>query len=302
VLVLGAVPVASAATPVVLTTTASAGAGAGEVFATATLSGGDDPTGTVTFRLFGPGDDACGRAPVFTSVAPVIGDADPKQATSGHVVLAAPGIYHFVASYSGDARNAAVGPTGCGDPDAAVGFGSSSFSFSARASGPAVVGDSLSDAATVTTTSDPTGTMTFALFGPDAAGCSSPPVFTSTVPVQGDGTYTSGGYVAARPGAYRWVAAYSGDADDPGAATACEDPSQRVDVAAAAAGPKLNDRCAPLAAPRGQLEARMAAAYGQLIRAFGGPSGVSALAQLQAYAAGELDRALATCRAALPSG
>src|SRR4051794_29175695 len=68
-----AVDAALPASPLVLTTTASAGAAAGEVFATATLAGGDDPTGTVTFRLFGPGDDTCGRAPVFTSIAPVTG-------------------------------------------------------------------------------------------------------------------------------------------------------------------------------------------------------------------------------------
>ncbi|MDQ1415588.1 MAG: hypothetical protein QOF81_1201 [Acidimicrobiaceae bacterium] len=32
---------------------------------TAFLSGGDGPTGTITFRLFGPSDPSCARAAVF---------------------------------------------------------------------------------------------------------------------------------------------------------------------------------------------------------------------------------------------
>lgn len=44
--------------------TASAGVQAGEFYDTATIAGGDNPTGTVTFKVFGPDDANCARPPV----------------------------------------------------------------------------------------------------------------------------------------------------------------------------------------------------------------------------------------------
>lgn len=57
-------------------------------------------------------------------------------------------------------------------------------------------------------------------------------MFTSSRPVQGNGSYTSDPFVPNAPGTYRWVAFYSGDADDSGATTTCDDPSQQVEVRA----------------------------------------------------------------------
>jgi hypothetical protein len=229
----GPVPAAAAAAPVTITILASAGAenGVPVYYATATLTGGDDPTGTVTFRVFGPADHTCERPATATSTNPVIGAGDPKRATSDRFVLRSQGVYHFVATYSGDARNAAAGPTTCGDQNAAIGFGVSTFSFAARASGPVAVGGTVSDTATIEASSNLNGTMHFALFGPDAPGCTGTPVFTSTRPVRGNGSYASGPFAPTTPGIYRWVARYAGDADDPNVATPCDDPAQQVAVA-----------------------------------------------------------------------
>ena len=72
---------------------------------TATLSGGLAPTGTITFRLFGPNDESCSRTPVLSSPRPVSGngsvDSDQFIPTTG-------GTYRWTAEYSGDAQNAAV--------------------------------------------------------------------------------------------------------------------------------------------------------------------------------------------------
>ncbi len=58
----------------VLMVTASGNTTVGlQVFATVNLSGASNPTGTLTFRLFGPSDGACGAAPVFTSRVAVTG-------------------------------------------------------------------------------------------------------------------------------------------------------------------------------------------------------------------------------------
>lgn len=248
-------------TPVQLSAVAYAGPGGGEFFDTATLSGGTNLAGTVTFQLFGPDDHACAGPPVFTSARPVAGvGTDPVTVESDHVLLPVQGVYHFVAAYSGDALHLPAGPTDCLDPNQAVGFASSFFAFSAEASPATTVGGTVSDRATITTSSEPTGTMTFRLYGPEAAGCTGMPVFTWTMPVDGNGTYSSGGYTPTRPGIWQWVATYSGDADDPGAESSCGDPSQQVEVSPApAAATPPSYPCAVLAQQRAVLDGQLQA-------------------------------------------
>ncbi|GIF95581.1 hypothetical protein Cci01nite_06750 [Catellatospora citrea] len=80
------------------------------VWDNAILSGGDAPTGTITFRLYGPGDEFCARPPVFTSTVDVTLDG---KVQSGVFKPYKPGTYQWVASYSGDDANQAVS-TDCG--------------------------------------------------------------------------------------------------------------------------------------------------------------------------------------------
>ena len=70
----------------------------------ATLSGGNDPTGTITFRLYGPNDPLCARAPVFTSVVTVAGNGTYTSGafTPSHSQF---GSYEWTADYSGDSDN-----------------------------------------------------------------------------------------------------------------------------------------------------------------------------------------------------
>jgi len=76
----------------------------------------------------------------------------------------------------------------------------------------------LKDSATLSAGFNPTGTITFTLMSP-----SSTVVDAETVPVSGNGTYTTpAGAVPATTGAYFWVASYSGDSDNQGAASAHE--------------------------------------------------------------------------------
>jgi len=82
----------------------------GSIADTATLVGGHSPGGTITFRAYGPDDEACAAAPAYTSAAvPVSGNG--AYASAPAFTPAAPGTYRFTASYSGDAENeAAVSP------------------------------------------------------------------------------------------------------------------------------------------------------------------------------------------------
>ncbi|HEX4630891.1 MAG TPA: hypothetical protein VH188_07980, partial [Chthoniobacterales bacterium] len=96
----------------------------------------------------------------------------------------------------------------------------------------ATVGQSISDTATLTTAGAATGTITFKAYGPNDATCSTTPIFTSVVGVNGSGTYGSQGFTPIAPGTYNWIASYSGDANNPAATGACGDPNETTTVAA----------------------------------------------------------------------
>ncbi|HEX2041460.1 MAG TPA: hypothetical protein VHF24_02380 [Acidimicrobiales bacterium] len=219
-----------------LTTTASPGvAVGGQVFDTANLTGGTNPTGTITFNLYGPDDATCAGPPVFTSTVPVAGAG---SYTSGSFTPTAPGTYRWIASYSGDANNLPAGPTVCNDPAEAVVVtpaGGGAPTLTTTASPGVAIGGQVFDTATLTGGTSPTGTITFNLYGPNDATCAGPPVFTSTVPVAGNGSYTSGSFTPTAPGTYRWIASYSGDANNSPGTTACNDPAETVVVTAAPA-------------------------------------------------------------------
>jgi hypothetical protein len=156
---------------------------------------------------------------------------------SARFVPAHAGTYRWQSTYSGDATYAATGPTGCADPAAAVVVDKATTVLSAAAvpsSTPPIHGT-----ATLAGGSHPTGTVTFFLTGPDDVFCGGNPVFTSTVAVNGSGTYDSGMFAPTRSGKYTWRASYTGDADNLGSpVTACLDPgaSQTVTVSTSTVG------------------------------------------------------------------
>ncbi len=73
------------------------------------------------------------------------------------------------------------------------------------------------------------GTLTFRLFGPND-NCGGAPIFTSNVPVNGSGNYTSGSFTPTAPGAYYWMVNYT-TADGThyaSVATPCGGPNQSI--------------------------------------------------------------------------
>jgi hypothetical protein len=73
---------------------------------------------------------------------------------------------------------------------------------------------------------DATGTITFALYGPDDILCSNAtPAAAGTRTVNGDGGwFNSDVMTLSAPGTYRWVVAYSGDAKNDSALSPCNAP------------------------------------------------------------------------------
>ena len=219
---------------------------------TATLKDGDEPTGSLTFRLYGPGDTSCAGPPVFQYEATVRGNGFYR---SGTFQPTAAGTYRWVVEYSGDQFNESAGPTRCGEDSETITISRARPDLTSQASGPthlrrirvgphrrlrtvrvhtARATQDISDAAVLAGGLAPTGTITFRLHGPDDPTCSGTPVLTSRVDVDGNGTYSSDTFTPTRAGTYRWVVTYSGDAfNEPAGPTACGDATETIVVSPA---------------------------------------------------------------------
>jgi len=177
-----------------------------QVYAVTDVSGGNDPTGTFTFSLFGASDPSCAALPVFVSTVP----AGATAVDSQPYTTTAAGTYHWEVSYNGDINNAPAGPTSCANASGALIVDPyySAMAVTAQAASGGTI-----QASAMLSGYSPTGTITFSVFSPSDMFCSSP-VFTSTVAVSGSGTYASTPYVYPAGGQYKWQGSYSGDANN----------------------------------------------------------------------------------------
>ena len=178
---------------------------------TAKLSGGDDPTGTITFTLYNPNGTL-----VDTETVNVRGDGSyttPKGytlPTTGAVI----GTYQWDATYSGDRYNNSASDNNDPSEQVTVGKASPSITTTPNTSGGQCSSSlTLEDKASLTGGDDPTGTITFTLYNPNGTL-----VDTETVKVRGDGSYsTPNGYTLPTKGevtgTYQWDATYSGDSN-----------------------------------------------------------------------------------------
>lgn len=200
----------------------------------ATVSGGLSPTGTVTFALFGPGDTTCAGTNLVAGLSgfanvPLSGGS----ASSAGYPTTQTGTFNWVATYNGDANNNAVA-SACGTEAVTVLPTSPAISTTpSPASG--IVGVVISDTAVVTGGLSPTGTVTFALYGPGDATCSGSNLVVglsgfANVPLI-SGSASSAGYMTTRVGTFRWIASYSGDANNNPAVSGCN--AEQVTIQAA---------------------------------------------------------------------
>lgn len=146
-------------------------------------------------------------------------DADPNAAGIQTYQLANAGGWHT------DLNNSA---SCCGSSHTTV-F-PVSLGINTQMSPTVTLGKPISDTATLTGGISPTGTVGFAIYSPRDTNCAGPPVFTSTVPVTGTGTYNSGPFTPTATGVYRSVATYSGDTRNAPATAPCNAQGESVAV------------------------------------------------------------------------
>jgi uncharacterized repeat protein (TIGR01451 family) len=219
-------------TPVV-TTTATAGpvVVGSNIHDVAHLSGGlGNPTGSITFDVFAPGDTNC-TTPISVSPSKPVSGAGDYQ--SGDYAAGAVGTYRWVAHYSGDSLNNAV-DTLCTDANESTVVTKASPAISTSASGPVVVGDKIHDVATLSGAVGATGAVTFQVFAPGDTSCSEAVATLATssksVDGNGNGTYTSADFTTAASGDYRWRAFFAGDAKNDPVSGACNAVNEKSTV------------------------------------------------------------------------
>ncbi len=214
---------------------------------TAELSGGLNPTGSITFKLYPPADATCQGDPVFSEAVPVNGN--DTYGTAGGYEANQVGTWRWTAYYSGDVNNKPAS-SGCDKELVTIGPAGPTIATTPDPESGPVGQVMLKDTAVLSDGYNPTGEITFKLYPPADATCQGDPVFSEAVPVNGNGNYgTANGYPADQVGTWRWTAHYSGDANNDPANSGC----QEEQVTIGPAGPMIETTPNPVIGKVGDM-------------------------------------------------
>ena len=185
---------------------------------TATLTGGYtgaySPTGSITFKLYGPNDLTCNSAAIYTQIVALSGSS---ATTSPGFTTVAAGTYEWTASYPGDPKNQAASSS-CGNEAVVVKADPTIATKLSESIG--TVGDSVHDSATLSgATATAGGTVTYTVY--TDSSCTIGARSAGTVSVTGGLVPVSNALLFNSTGTWYWQAVYSGDAYNGPATSAC---------------------------------------------------------------------------------
>ncbi len=202
-----------------VTTNASSATAPSAIHDTATLAGSSG-AGTLTFNLYTAGA-GCTGTPLFTSTVSTNGDGTYP---SGDFSPTTVGSYQWQASYSSSSISGIM--SNCSDPNevSTVTPATPTLTTDAVAG---LVGGTIHDVAHLTGGANPSGKITWNVYASSDSSCATPLNSSAiSVPVSGDGDYTSPNFSPTAAGSYQWVATYSGDTNNASVKTACGDPNE----------------------------------------------------------------------------
>jgi hypothetical protein len=221
----------------------------------ASLSGGSFPSGTMTFKVFGPQTSvptSCTSGGSTVGTASVSGNG--SDSPSAGFTPSSAGDYWWYATYGGDSHNNPAASTcGAGMTETVIGKASPGLSASAPSSGTAGTNvDASSISAGLSAGASPSGSVTFRVFGPQASAptdCSGGTT-VGTASVSGNGSYSpSAGFTPSSAGDYWWYASYGGDPNNNQAASTCG--AGMTETVVGKASPSLTVVSAPSSATAG---------------------------------------------------
>jgi hypothetical protein len=176
----------------------------------ATLSGASaDAGGTVTYTVYtntgcSLGARDAGTVTVSNGVVP----------DSNALTFNSTGTFYWQAVYSGDTKNNGATST-CTEEQLVV----NPLQPAASTAQNLIPNDSF----TLSGGFSPTGSITFSLFSPADSSCAGAPALTQTVPVYGNGTYSTSNtsFHASTEGTWRWQSSYGGDGSNLSVTSTC---------------------------------------------------------------------------------
>ncbi|HEX4144968.1 MAG TPA: SdrD B-like domain-containing protein, partial [Pirellulales bacterium] len=178
--------------------TAGGMCGSSTISDSATLSGGYNETGTITFTVTAPNNT--------TTTVGTVSVSGNGTYTSPTVSVTQVGTYVFHATYSGDSLNSSAVDNGVNE-SVSTGKASPTIATSASETNGGICNTSgLTDTATLSGGYNETGKITFTLTAPNGTTTT-----VGTVTVSGNGSYTSPSVTATQVGTYVFHATYSGD-------------------------------------------------------------------------------------------
>ena len=198
----------------------------GSVPGSASIYGGDQLTGTLTFRLYGPDPSGCIGQPAQIATVPVDHEGTYFPGTMTVTQL---GAYELLIAYSGDERNAPLSSR-CGEGHVEV---RSDVSLRVDVEGSREVGAPLTLAPAFVGGFAPSGDVLVDVYGPSDPMCFNDPLVRQTVRVH-DGRIPVVTLVPAATGRLMVTAFYEGDENNLLATFACRALSVEIERAGAA--------------------------------------------------------------------
>src|SRR5260370_1052361 len=162
------------------------------------VTGGSNPTGSVTFNLYGPGDPTCAGAVIYTQTVALTGTS---ASTSPGFTTTAAGTYEWNTSIPHDANhNTPNSPI----PASALDIAKNSPTLPTTPSAGGLIVFFLMIRPPPRSTLFPYTTLFRSLYGPGDPTCAGAVIYTQTVALTGTSASTSPGFTTTAAGTYEW--------------------------------------------------------------------------------------------------